>query len=305
VKKIANIPSKYLILDYLLEFHTDYYNPEIEILLLSPINRDVNQWYTEFEQRILSAIEQRDFTPVLRASDGEYLFLLGPQPPSPREKIKDITLVYLKYYHLLWLEKIKGFSGQTAPGVSVGRYSAKELKQGRKIFAEGLLYVMQHGQLAAHLQFAPKPFQEHYHYAFKRFLDDRRAELTADNYVPFYFVYLFLSRVATAGMLKGKRILFINGASEEKRRAIDARFEQYGVHETRWIGLSKDRSLFDRVELSVEDLRSDICILGGGVGKFNLIQQLSGFQGPVIDAGYYFEAWANPEIAHKRRLCIV
>ncbi|MCH2036388.1 MAG: hypothetical protein MK120_05525, partial [Puniceicoccaceae bacterium] len=148
-------------------------------------------------------------------------------------------------------------------------------------------------------------FQECYHPAFKRFLEDYKAELTADNYVPFYFVYLFLSRVATADLLRGRSVLFINRASEAKRQVIDARFEQYGVEETRWISLSRDRSLFDRIELTEKDLLSDICILGGGVGKFNLIQQLEIFPGPVVDAGYYFEAWANPDIAKRRPLCIV
>ena len=77
------------------------------------------------------------------------------------------------------------------------------------------------------------------------------------------------------------------------------------MEETRWISLSRDRSLFDRIELTEKDLLSDICILGGGVGKFNLIQQLEIFPGPVVDAGYYFEAWANPDIAKRRPFCIV
>lgn len=305
VENLGKIPPKYLILEHLLEFRTDLYKLKVPILLLSPISRDVNQWYHEFEQSILSAFETRNFKPVLRASDGEYRFLLGTQPPSLREKFSRWPLLFAKYLGSKILEKRSGFAGQTAPGISVGVYSADELKRGREVFAKGVLYVLQHGQLAAHLQFAPEPFQECYHPAFKRFLDGHGAELAADNYVPFYFVYLFLSRVATAGLLSGRRILLINGASEPKRKAIDARFERYGALETRWVGLSKDRSLFDRIALSEGDLGSDICFLGGGVGKFNLIQQLGNFPGPVIDAGYYFEAWANPEIAHRRPLCIV
>ena len=299
------IPRKYKILDVLLELRTNFWAPEAPTLVLSPASRDVAVWYEEFEQGIFSAIEDKNFLPIIRASDGEYRFLLGPQSPSPRLPRMKRCIAYIKYCRAKFLEKRYGFTGQTAPGISVGRYSAEELKRGREVFAKGVLYVLQHGQLGAHLQFAPKPFQECYHPAFKRFLDGQGAELTAHNYVPFYFVYLFLSRVATAGLLNGRRVLLINGASEAKRQAINARFEQYGVEETRWISLSRDRSLFDGIELTEEDLRSDICILGGGVGKFNLVQQLGDFCGPVIDAGYYFEAWASSDLAKRRPLCIV
>ena len=301
---LRKVPDHYKIMSHLLRSRTEYWEPRSPVYVLSPVQRDVSEWYRKFEISVLDAIVDRRHVPIIRASDGEYRFLLGTQPPSLREKFSRWPLLFAMYLRSKILEKRSGFTGQTAPGISVGRYSAEELKRGREVFAKGVLYVLQHGQLGAHLQFAPKPFQECYHPAFKRFLDGQGAELTADNYVPFYFVYLFLSRVSTAGLLRGRRILFINGASEPKRKAIDARFERYGVLETRWVGLSKDRSLFDRIELSEGDLGSDICILGGGVGKFNLIQQLGNFPGPVIDAGYYFEAWANPEIARRRPLCI-
>ena len=302
---LATIPKRYKILEHLLEFKTDYWAPEIPIFLLSPVERNVPSWYREFEQSVFDALEQQKFYPIMRASDGEYRFLLGPQPPSRRENSLRRLLLYARYCRSRILLRESGFTGQTAPGVSVGNYSSDELMQGREIFAKGLRHVLENGLLAAHLQFAPKPFQECYHVEFKRFLDSNDMTLNASNYVPFYFVYLFLSRVATAGLLKGRRVLFINGASEVKREAINQRFTGYGAVETRWITLSKDRSLFDQISLSDADRSCDICILGGGVGKFNLIQQLPCFMGPVIDAGYYFEAWANPSMAAKRPVCVV
>lgn len=302
---LATVPKRYKIFEHLLEFKTDYWAPDIPIFLLSPAERDVPSWYREFEQSVFDALEQKKFYPIMRVSDGEYRFLLGAQPPSRRENSIRRIQLYARYWRSRILLRNSGFTGQTAPGVSVGNYSSDELARGREIFAQGLRHVLEHGLLAAHLQFAPKPFQECYHPAFKAFLDSNNMALHAKNYVPFYFVYLFLSRVATAGLLKGRRVLFVNGASEAKRIAINQRFAVYGVLKTRWIVLSKDRSLFDQISLSDADRACDICILGGGVGKFNLIQQLSGFPGPVIDAGYYFEAWADPSLAPKRPLCIV
>ena len=285
-----SVPKAYKILDYLLVLQTDFWKSSIPILVLSPIERDVTRWYEAFEGRLFDAIKEKRFLPIVRASDGEYRFLLGPQPPSPRLSLSKRTIAYLKYTRAKLQERRSGFTGQTAPGVSVGNYSAQELKEGRGIFANGLRLVMEHGLFAAHLQFAPKPFQEIFHPAFKVFLDKNNLSLNEKNYIPFYFVYLFLGRVATDGLLGGRRILFINNASDEKKQAIDHRFKKYGVHSTRWIPLSRDRSLYDAIELSEADLECDICILGGGVGKFNLIQRLAEFRGPVVDAGYYFEA---------------
>ena len=302
---LASVPSQYKVLDHLLEFKTDHWKPEVPIGILSPVNRDVSLWYEEFEQSVFDALKQKHFYPLIRASDGEYRFLLGSQPPSKREPLLRSIKLYFKYYGSLFLLKRNGFTGQTAPGVSVGNYTADELLHGREIFTKGLGQVLEKGLLAAHLQFAPKPFQECFHYEFKRFLDSNSMALTATNYVPFYFVYLFLSRVATAGLLKGLSILFINGASVAKRDVINQQFIGYGAAETRWLSLSKDRSLFDKISLSEADQACDICMLGGGVGKFNLIQQLESFPGPVVDAGYYFEAWANPDIAKRRPFCIV
>lgn len=301
----GEIPEEYVILEHLLEFKTDYWCPEVPVLVLSPDARDVAEWYNDFERVIFETSKAKKFLPILRASDGEFRFLLGPQPPSRRENSLNRMKSYSKYFGKKLLSGVSGFRGQTAPGISVGNYSRSDIVEGRRIFIQGIKFVCKHGFFAAHLQFAPKPFQEIYHAPLKRVLDQQEVIIKNNNYVPFYFVYQLLGRIATDGLLKGKRVLFINGADREKRERIDSRFDTYGVREARWIKLTKNRSLFDQIELSAHDMEMDVCILGGGIGKFNLIQQLVDFPGPVIDAGYYFEAWANPDLAGKRPLCIV
>ena len=55
------IPRKYKILDFLLELRTNFWAPEVLILILSPTSRNVAVWCQEFEQGIFSAIENENF----------------------------------------------------------------------------------------------------------------------------------------------------------------------------------------------------------------------------------------------------
>ena len=56
---LESIPQKYKILDFLLEFQTEYWKPEVPVFILSPISRDVSIWYREFEEEILDAIKEQ------------------------------------------------------------------------------------------------------------------------------------------------------------------------------------------------------------------------------------------------------
>ena len=61
-------------------------------------DRDCNQWYDEFIDKIIDAYG-KNFLPVYRMSDGEFQFILGDQPI-------DIRLPLLKKIHL-YLSNLK------------------------------------------------------------------------------------------------------------------------------------------------------------------------------------------------------
>jgi hypothetical protein len=66
---------------------------------------------------------------------------------------------------------------------------------------------------------------------------------------------------------------------------------------------TRERSLFDHLELGPYLGKVDIALLGAGVGKPNILVQLKPLKVPCIDAGYLFMVWENHENKWKRAFC--
>jgi hypothetical protein len=294
------IPQQYLILPNVVPLVIPGGVAPTEIWTLAPQDSPAGDWFGDFRNRVEHAIQSRQFLPILRCSDGEYRFLLGDRPPSSRLLWRRYIVRYAKH----WARSVKasyaGFNSQTAPGVSVGRYSAADWRRGRERFQSGMRFVLQRGILAAHLTFAAEPFAEHFYPAFRQWLEANNQQITADNYVPFYFVYGILDRLRLPGLVTGRRVLVVHGAQGGKRDRIAASLKRAGATSLLWHPISLDRAIFDKVSLTPPEKEADLAILGAGVGKFGLIESLADFPGPVVDAGYYFEAWAEPEASSRR-----
>lgn len=299
-----NIPERYIILDHIVKVTVPTLESTNTFVSLSPIQRREDYFLNELVSRFDEALNNKQFLPIIRFSDGEYRFLLGEKLPSTRLSTKKYLNEFLRFFKTKTKEIVFGFSGQTAPGISVGKYSRKEAKLGKSIFTKGLQTTIENGILGAHLTFTPNPFQEKYHPAFKQWLKKNTNGLDSNNYTPFYCVYGLLGKFRTSNLIKGKSLLIVHCATGEKRALIENRLKQFGAMSVRWIKISSNRALFDHINLSRVDASQDLCILGAGIGKFGLIEQLKSFNGPVLDAGFFFEAWANPKMAEKRAFCI-
>ena len=161
------------------------------------------------------------------------------------------------------------------------------------------------GILALHLSYGEVPFQEHYFPALGRWLKENHIMLIDENYFPFYFVYAALTGPRRGELLKGRRVLVVNGASGEKRQKIEAGLRREGVAELLWHTFSLDRSLYDRLILDPYIGKIDLAIVGAGIGKPNILTQMEPLNVPCIDAGYVFEVWADPENRWKRAFCVL
>lgn len=268
--------------------------------ILAPDALACDRWYNDFVDRLVDALGRR-FLPVTRMSDGEFHFCFGDRPPLSTEPLaRRLAETALQQLHGLGRE---GFTARTVGRYSSGSYSADEWKNARDVYARNLVGLARDGLLALHLSYGDRTFQERYFPALGRWLFELGVELTLENYAPFYFVYAALTGPRRSELLKGRRILVVNGATGAKQQAIVRGLEREGASEVRWLGISADRSLFDRVDPTEHVGRVDLAVVGAGIGKPNVLPQLAPLGVPCVDAGFVFEVWADPAAARERPFC--
>lgn len=299
------LPSEYQVLpdsvDFTIPGFREHYREGDRVL--APGLRDSSEWYNDFVTR-LSTAAGREFLPVCRLSDGEFLFMFGQQPPDVRLPLR-VRLMWRLRQRVRMIVRGGDFHAATAPGVSSGSFSAAEWESARARYNDLLRYVAERGVLALHLSYLPRHyFQERYFAALKTWLSDQNVVLDYTNYVPFYFVYAALTGPRRAELLRGRRLLLVHGARGSKRDRIIRHLEQEGAAEVQWLGISSERSFYDQFDVTHLIGTTDLVLVGAGVGKPNILAQLAPLNVPTIDAGYLFEGWADPEKKWDRAYCV-
>lgn len=302
-EKIVKLPADYLILPFQLVFwipeFTNYYY--VGSGVQSPENIEMDDWYDLVTRRIINCLG-KEYLPICRLSDGEFNFLFGDQPPSKRySKIKKIEIYLRRIYK--FIKKGKNFTANTLPGISSGNYTKKEVEKYRDlIFPKLLKNIAERGILAIHLSYGNKPFQEEYFPSLAKFMGKENIKLNTMNYIPFYFVYALLRGEPRKQILMGRKILVVHSATGDKRKCIEkSLMNEEQVADISWLTISSSKSMLDILDLSMFiNQNLDIVLLGAGIGKINLFNQLSILNIPVLDAGFVFEVWADPANAAKR-----
>jgi hypothetical protein len=265
----------------------------------APTNRDCAELFEAFYARVLTAIGH-EYLPVLRMSDGEFHFCLGPQPPFP-----NTARARLRALASRLRTRFRGFVAGPRGVYSSGIYSSAEWRLARATCAANVRALAERGILALHVSFREgAPFQERFFPALRKWLADHQIGINERNYVPFYFVYALLSGPHRRSILEGRRVLLVNGADPEKQGRIERSLRELGVREIHWIAISGTRSLFERVDPQPFVGKIDIAFVGAGVGKPSILPQLEPLAVPCIDVGYLFEVWANPALASNRPFCV-
>ncbi len=263
--------------------------------------RDCKEWYNEFVDKCISACG-REFLPIYRMSDGEFLFILGEQPLDIRWSFKQKLKIKLG----LIKEKILlggGLGPFTQGHYHSGKYSAKEWKIARVNLPDQIRKISENGILALHLNYDKTPFAERYFPALGRWLHEHNVRINHNNYFPFYFVYAMLTGPRRGDLLKDRRILVVNGAEANKRQQIIDGLKREGVAEVLWYPISLQRSLYDSIDMTPFIGKVDLALVGAGIGKSNILVQMKLLKVPCIDAGFVFEIWANPENKWNRAVC--
>lgn len=265
--------------------------------------RDCYQWYDEMIDRIIESCG-KSFFPICRLSDGEFLFLLGPQPSDIRIKQSFFRKIKNFISDLKWKILLRGGLGPFTSGhYHSGRYSGAEWSKARDTQPKLIKEISEVGILALHLNYEGIPFAERYFPALDKWLQKNNIEITDQNYYPFYFVYAMLTGNRRSELFVGKRVLVVNGATSEKRNKIIKSLFGEGVQDVFWCEISLDRSLYDRISIEKYIGRIDFVLVGAGIGKASILLQLKPLAVPCIDAGFVFEIWADNRNKYKRSYC--
>lgn len=296
------LPNEYLILDNyidldLIEFQTSCKN----IQTLSVDILDSNKWFDDFCIRIEQAIENKKFLPVVRLCDGEYIFIIGKNIASKRlsffKRLKINSKEFLK--QLINYKLVAGGENRYKSGT----YTAKERKEFLQTYLDNIRDISKSGIMALHLSWGTVPFTEGLWPKLKKHFDQNNIFIDSENYVPFYFVYALLAGSKSKLIFENRNILVINGAEGDKKYSIINQLYKRGVKKVIWKTISTDRSLFDKLDLNIVDLNVDLVLVGAGIGKLNILKQLSVLNAPCIDIGFYFEILANEKLKFERTMC--
>jgi len=292
----VSLPPPYFVLPHSVAFVVPGFlrHGQPTSFVLAPEPVDCRQWFERFASRVTAAVGVKHL-PVCRMSDGEFLLLFGHQSPSLRHPAGRRLWLRCRECAEIVRQRVWGFHARTAKGVSSGALSYAEMREHVPILSLRFADVAREGILGLHLSWGPAPFQEHYFPAVSRWLDAQGINLTIDNYVPFYFVYALLRGPLFPELVGGRRLLVVHSATGEKRQAIERSLQEVGPRAIEWLGISPTRSYAESLDLSGLRDKPDICLLGAGVGKAALFPQLEPLGVPCLDAGYAFEAWADPD----------
>lgn len=126
---------------------------------------------------------------------------------------------------------------------------------------------------------------------FLRFLSGAGVQLTAENYLPFYCVYAYLSSRRFAELVHGRHLCLVSSEIDEAacrswfaQRGSTPEISSVSIPEsylaTQWEGVKEDI-------LAKIPREAAICIVGAGIGALLVCVDLAERKGiPVIDAGH-------------------
>ena len=222
------------------------------------------------DEKIVSAMQKRRPLPVVRFADGEYAFYrrtLGcnglyqqAESVAAIENVMPGHIAAIKYVAENGLLAPLVFPGNShIPATRIFSFSGKKRDSTGAEFLD--------------------------------FLRDHGIELTAENYMPFYVVYAYLSSPVFAAALDGRKVCILNSDCNEARcRTWFAR--QNSVPELSFIDIPKEyaatrweeyrKPVLDKISTGAE-----LCIVGAGVGALLICKDVSEkFSIPSIDAGH-------------------
>lgn len=259
---------------------------------------EASVWFERFKNEIISSIGKKYF-PVLRISDGEFLFCLGFKPQkfteitSYKSYLKSLFSAYMLGRRTIWF-----MSG--SKGYGYEKYNFIEWRKLRNIFEISVKGISQNGILAIGFVHQKNPYGEEYHDSMLNWFESKKIELNSNNYYPFYFVYALLNGSSLKQLVENRRILVVSSHEKQAQDRISGSLLSLNANDVCHYSISRTSAMKEKISIKKLPGSVDIILVAAGVGSAQIIPQLSFYETLVIDAGFCVDLLANPELAGRR-----
>ncbi|TRZ76805.1 MAG: hypothetical protein D4R93_02690 [Deltaproteobacteria bacterium] len=237
-------------------------------------HRDVrtgDDYFMILHDAIIRGLSERKAVPVVRFADGEYAYYnydlncngLYQQAESVRAIKKAMPL------HIGALKKLAR-AGKLAPLVFPGNTARK---------SKGLFSLLRSSKKDPSAS------------TFLELLFDNGIELTADNYMPFYVVYAYLTSEDFIRLVDSKKVCILN--SDFNKESCTNWFARFSSRPDLSFVETPAEYVATRWEAMKEGILkqispdADLCIVGAGIGSLTVcVDVAERFSIPAIDAGH-------------------
>ena len=248
-----------------------------EFCLFSNKIRNGDEYCRLLHQRIIHTMQNKQPLPVVRFADGEYAFY-------------NCTLGCNGLYQ-------QAESVETIKRVMPLHITAMEYLAGHGLFAPLIFPGNSHAASQNIFSFRGEK-RDSSSADFLDFLHTNHISLNAENYVPFYVVYAYLSSGQFATAMNGKNICILN--SEYSKESCIDWFAQFNSHpHLTFVDIPAEYVATRWEENKTEILNkipqdTDLCLTGAGVGALLICTDVArSFSIPVIDAGHVLNMMNN------------
>jgi hypothetical protein len=253
-----------------------------------------------FYKKIDNLIGSKENFPIIRIADGEFQFLLGKNEFNLRKPFHKLVFHLIRQlFERVFKPKFEAKSRTYTSGV----YSHSDRYNVKNQYSECLKYISEKGILALYTIIKPEFYTEQYLTSLFSFFEKKNININKNNYIPFYFIYIILTNKKYSNIYKDKDIHLITSFDNERKIKIEQTLKSFGAKSVSWTKISRDRSLFDIIDLDGISKNVDVVFIGAGIGKVNIFNQLKKIPAIIIDAGYIFETWENPALVKQRDYC--
>lgn len=260
-----------------------------------------HDWYQEMVSRILKAIATREFLPLYRMGDGEYIFALGKRLEddlpfwqlSPRQMASRVKKLMTEK---AGLHK----SGSAEYGWEV--YNKEEKTALRGKFINDLRIVAQRGLLCIGLDNGNTfgPFMP----AIADWFDEHDIPLNRNNFYHLYHVYVLFHGPDRFKILSGKNILIVTSLTPEKKQGIERGLSIAEAASVQFVEISAHKAMFEQIDLGKIHRPVDLVLIGAGIGSVNILSQLAPLDTACLDVGFVLTTLGNPDARWNRPFCV-